>query len=239
MTENTNYYDVVEATWPPARRFRLGPWTIRDGQGGGKRVSAATAEADFTAADLPAAEAAMRDLGQPPLFMIRVGEKALDQMLADAGYQVIDPVTIYEAPIETMAIEPPPITSFTIWPPLKIMLELWDEGGIGPARIAVMDRADCVKTGILGRARDRAAGCAYIGIHGRTAMVHALEVHPTQRRQNAARNMMMRAACWAKENGAETLALVVTDANDAANALYTSMGMHVVGQYHYRIKPAE
>jgi len=31
---------VVEATWPPARQWDRGPWTIRDGAGGGQRVSA-------------------------------------------------------------------------------------------------------------------------------------------------------------------------------------------------------
>jgi len=31
---------VMEETWPPAARWRLGPFTLRDGAGGGKRVSA-------------------------------------------------------------------------------------------------------------------------------------------------------------------------------------------------------
>jgi N-acetylglutamate synthase len=43
---------VLEATWPPAARHRAGPWVLRDGAGGGKRVSAATAEGPVTAADL-------------------------------------------------------------------------------------------------------------------------------------------------------------------------------------------
>ena len=33
---------ALEATWPPARAWTVGPWRIRDGAGGGKRVSAAT-----------------------------------------------------------------------------------------------------------------------------------------------------------------------------------------------------
>ena len=32
---------VAEATWPPAATQTLGPVTLRDGKGGGKRVSAA------------------------------------------------------------------------------------------------------------------------------------------------------------------------------------------------------
>ena len=42
----------------------VGPWAIRDGAGGGKRVSAATAEGDWHDADLDLAEAAMAALGQ-------------------------------------------------------------------------------------------------------------------------------------------------------------------------------
>ena len=38
-------YSVIEGTWPPASEARVGPWIIRDGQGGGQRVSAATATA--------------------------------------------------------------------------------------------------------------------------------------------------------------------------------------------------
>ena len=34
--------EVCEATWPPASRKALGAWVIRDGKGGGNRVSAAT-----------------------------------------------------------------------------------------------------------------------------------------------------------------------------------------------------
>ena len=35
-------FDAVELTWPAARLHRAGPWLIREGQGGGKRVSAAS-----------------------------------------------------------------------------------------------------------------------------------------------------------------------------------------------------
>ena len=42
------------------------------------------------------------------------------------------------------------------------------------------------------------------------------------------------AGAWAQDNGAETLALLVTEANAGARALYASLSMGVVGQYHYR-----
>ena len=83
-------YDVLEATWPAATMHRAGPWMIREGAGGGKRVSAATVEADFTEADIASAEDEMQALGQDALFMLRPEDAALDQMLQTA-FEEIDP----------------------------------------------------------------------------------------------------------------------------------------------------
>ena len=236
MTPGT-LYAAIEETWPPAARRRVGPWTIRDGQGGGKRVSSATAEAPVTARDLPALERAAADLGQDPLVMIREGEEALDTLLETAGYDIVDPVQVLTVPAAELASEaPPPISTFTIWPPLAIMEELWEEGGIGPARRAVMERAAAPKTAVLGRSNDRAAGVTFVAIHEKTAFCHAVEVTPRQRRQKTACHMMRKAAIWAQDQGAETVAVLVTEANTGARALYASLGMEVVGHYHYRMK---
>ena len=45
--------EVCEATWPPASHRALGAWTIREGRGGGNRVSAATEAWPVTDAELP------------------------------------------------------------------------------------------------------------------------------------------------------------------------------------------
>jgi ribosomal protein S18 acetylase RimI-like enzyme len=105
---------------------------------------------------------------------------------------------------------------------------------LGPARIAIMHRAFGPKTVILSRAADHPSGVAYIACHNHIAMLHALEVIPTLRRQRSAQNILRAAAHWAADQGAHTLALVVTQANDVARRLYQGLGMQVVGQYHYR-----
>ena len=230
-------YTVCEATWPPAETTVQDGWTIRNGAGGGKRVSAATAEVTGQLPDIAKAEAAMIALGETPLFMLREGEAALDAALAERGYDLIDPVTLYICPTKTLTQnEAPRLTAFTLFPPLQIMEELWAEGGIGPTRLAVMDRAKGPKTAILGRQNDRAAGVAYVAIHENTAILHALEVTKNQRRQGVAVNIMRAAARWADDNGAEWFSVIVTDANTAANALYSSLQMQRVGRYHYRIR---
>lgn len=226
-----------EATWPPARRWDAAPWVIRDGAGGGKRASAATARGEVSDADIALAEAQMREASQTPLFMIREGEGALDALLAARGYAAIDEVVIYHAPITLLTDTPlPPVTCFTIWEPLAIMAEIWAQGGIGPARLAVMGRAG-VKTGILARWREKPAGVAFAALDGDVAMVHAVEVLPHQRKQGVAEWMMRAAALWAAEQGAAHLSVLCVADNLPANALYTKLGFARAGTYHYRIAP--
>lgn len=224
--------EVMEATWPPARRWRLGPFTLRDGAGGGKRVSAASVECPFSAQDLDTAEAAMRE----PLFLIRPGDEGLDAALDSRGWRIIDPVAAYAAPVAALTAELPGLTAFPHWPPLEIARTLWAEGGIGPARIAAMERVTGPKTALLGRTGDRPAGVAFVACHGAEAMVHALDVRQSSRRQGLGRHLLQAAANWAAGQGATRLSLVVTRQNTAARALYARLGMQVVGQYHYRMK---
>lgn len=232
-------FDVIEATWPAARLVPLGPWVVRDGKGGGKRVSAATPTAEVKPSDIPEAEEAMRGMGQQPLFMIRPGDEALDAALQARGYRSLDPTTAYSLPITRLTDVPVPrVTAFCIWEPLAIMEEIWAPGGIGPERVAVMARAE-VKTGILARWNEKPAGAAFAALHQKTCMVHAVEILPDQRRQGVAGWVMRAAAFWAQNQGAEHISVLCTQANTAANRLYSSLGFAPVGQYHYRYKDAQ
>ncbi len=231
-------YAVIDGTWPASAKQALGPWTIRLGGSGGSRVSAATAERSVADADIPYAEAAMREAGQRPLFMIREGETALDHSLAARGYVIKDPVNLYAAPVGQIATQrPPPVTSFEVWPPLAAQVEIWAKGGIGSGRLAVMERARRPKTTLLGRENDQPAGTVFVGIAADCAMIHALEISSAHRKKGLARHLTRAAAFWAQDNGADYLTLVTTQANIGANALYSSLGMTLVGQYHYRTLP--
>lgn len=224
--------EVMEATWPPAGYRSLGPFTLRDGAGGGKRVSAASLEQPFTEADLLALEAEMAE----PLIVIRAGETALDAALDAHGWRIVDPVVAYAAPVARLTAKLPHLTAFPHWPPLEIARTIWAEGGIGPARIAVMDRVAGPKAALLGRIDDRSAGVAFVACHGAEAMVHALDVREGHRRQGLGQKLLHAAANWAAGQEATRLSLVVTRQNAAARALYARLGMEVVGQYHYRQK---
>lgn len=230
---------AIEATWPPAERSRNGAFAIRNGAGGGKRVCAATQETDgFEPGDIDTAVAAMRALGQAPLFQVRPGEDALDQTLEARGFTIVDPVTTYLT--EPKALADPSLHRLAAIPcskPLAIQEEIWAAGGIGKPRLDVMTRASDPKTYLLGRHDDRPVGTAFVSIHDGIAMLHAIEVLSESRRMGVGRALMIGAANWALRHEANWLALLVTTANTGANALYASLGMSPVGGYHYRVAP--
>ncbi|SHJ45670.1 Acetyltransferase (GNAT) family protein [Shimia gijangensis] len=231
-------YDVIDATWPSASKLTCGPFIIGDGQDGGKRVSSATATGPFQDTDIDAAEVAMRKIDQTPLFQIREGDEALDAALSARGYEIIDPVTMYAIEAEKLTSERPPRTAaIETTGPLNIMREIWASGGLGPGRVEVMNRACRPKAGFVSRWNDKPAGSSFVAMHDGVSMVHAIEIVPFQRRQGVARWLMIRAAFWTLDNGGDTLTVICTSANTAANSLYSSLGMFVVGQYHYRILP--
>lgn len=230
-------FAASEATWPEAHRWDVGRFTLRDGQGGGQRVSAATVNGAFQDSDLTAAEDAMRAAGHKPLFQVRDAASDLDTALEARGYVIKDATLLYVLPIERLTdTSIPRVTAFTIWEPLAIMKEIWATDGIGPARLNVMGRAK-TKTGILARWNEKPAGAAFVSAYENIAMVHGLVVLPKQRRQGVAEWMMRRAAFWGQAQGARYIAVLCVAANKGANALYHSLGFEIVGGYHYRQFP--
>ncbi len=230
----TELYDAIDATWAPASVTASNGWTIRDGQGGGKRVSAATQL--LPEAKPEDAEDAMSAIGQGSLFMIRDGEDALDRVLADRGYEVIDPVVMLAAPVDRIVhITTEGASAIPAPAPIGIMKDIWRAGGIDAARLDVMARVTDPKTCLLGRKGDHPAATAFVACHKGIAMMHALEVAKAYRRSGLGLTLTAAAARWAQDQGAETMAILTVLANTPAIELYKRMGMEVAGHYHYRI----
>lgn len=225
---------AMEATWPPASARDADGFRLRDGQGGGQRVSSATALGPVTDAQIDAAEHAMRDMDQTPLFQLRPGDDAIDAMLDARGYTKRDETVMYHLPIAALTDKPiPRVTAFTIWEPLAIMNDIWATDGIGPSRRAVMARAK-LKAGVFGRWNDKPAGAAFAAVDDEVCMVHGLVVLPDQRRQGVAEWIMRRAAFWAQDQGATLMTVLCVADNAPANALYRALGFTEAGRYHYR-----
>ena len=227
-------FATLDATWPAARHISRGGWTLREGKGGGQRVSAATAADTGAIPDIDEAERGMRDLGQRPLFMIRPSEDTLDEALSERSYEIVDPVVIYAIQCSEIAQQFRPTEAIPAWPPLAIQTEIWAEAGIGPARVAIMERATCPRTSILARIGDRPAATIYVGAEQGVAMLHALETRLALRRNGAGRRLVQATAQWALDLGADWLTLAVVRDNAPANALYRKLGMAPATTYHYR-----
>lgn len=231
---------AIDVTWPAARTIATGPWLLREGLGGGQRVSAASAQSEVTNGDIDLAIDGLARLGQPPLFMIGPKDEALDGLLDKRGFQIKDPVKVLISPVANLVKDLPGVAVTPSWPPLAVQREIWAAAGIGPARLDVMNRVQTSKTTHLGRSGDIPAGTAFTALYGDLAMLHALEIDTAQKRNGVGRNIMIAAANWAAKQRATWLAVLVVNANHAANAFYNNIGMVNSGfGYHYRSAPKD
>lgn len=227
---------ALAATWPAASSRRLGPWTIRQG-GGDPLASAAFADCVPDHADIAAMEAAQAALGQRPAVLVGDDEGGLDARLAEAGYHRGASLLAFAAPVTPLAVAPPrPERAILHWPPLAITGEIWAEGGLESSGAAPMDRVAGIRTVLLARAGDLPAGAAFAGVAGETVVVHRIAVRERLRRQGVATTILRSAALWAQDLGVARFSLAVDERNLAARGLAASLGMDVVGQFHYRIK---
>ena len=219
-------YDTIDETWAPFAKEIKDGWCIREGRGGGKRVSAANQE--HVSAEIGTAEAAMAALKQPALFMIRDGFPTLEMHLAKRGYSIIDPVVMLARRVADKSSDLP---ADFLDKPSSAQLAIWKDAGIDEHRVAVMDRVTGPKTFLQ---TEGATG--FVAIHNEIAMVHAVEVDPDRRRKGLGRQLMLAASMWAGMKGAKTVSVIATRQNKPAQALYKGLGYEVIGHYHYRIK---
>ncbi|MEM7190044.1 MAG: GNAT family N-acetyltransferase [Pseudomonadota bacterium] len=229
---------VLAATWPAAETLESDGWRLRRGDGGGQRVSAAVwaGQGAPGAAEIAEAGAAMRKWGQKPLFQVADDPDA-DAALHTAGFALRDTTVLYSAPSAALTGEAAHIAAAyraTFAP--AILEGVWDAGGIGPSRRAVMARAAGPSVYLMSRVGDRPCAGAFLAVDGDIAMIHAIEVLPNYRRHGAARLLIEAGARFAVDHGASWMSLAVTEANAPARALYEKLGMTAVATYHYRVE---
>ena len=238
MPDCTRLMDALAATWPPASADDAAApgWRLRDGAGGGKRVSAAVS---LGGTDFKTAEAAMRARGLRP--MIQLTDDALDAALAGAGWAEVDPTVLMVGDAAALAdiALPKGVRWAFVRARVALIDEVWEAGGIGPARRAVMARAPAPKITVMARTDLAVAGVGFVAVDRDVAMLHAVEVRADMRRRGAGRAVLAGAARFAQDAGARWLGLAVTEANAGARALYRAAGMTETGRYRYREAPPE
>ena len=238
-TNQSEFLKFLEDTWPPEQVIHFDNWTIRISDGAGKRASAISLEGTWEETSFRKLKDLLKKLGKSEIFMIYQSDSLFEKELDKLNYRVFDKSYIFEIPVtELIKSKPPPISMFSIWPPLHIQKELWNSNGIGWQRQSVMNRASQIKTSILGRWSDNPVASAFIAKSGNVAFLHALVVDQNFRRQGVARALMQYAGQWAEKHNCAKLMVVTTEANAAATSLYTSLEFQLVNKYHYRIPEA-
>ena len=237
--KKSEFSKMLEDTWPPKKVIRLDDWTIRISEGAGKRASAISLEGIWEETSFKRLKNLLKKLGKSEIFMVYQSDSLFEKELNERNYKVFDKSCVFEIAVaELIKTEAPPVTMFSIWPPLQIQKELWITNGISWQRQAVMDRARKPKTSILGRWNDNPIASAFVAKSGDVAFLHALVVDKNFRRQGVARALMRHAGQWATKHNCARLMVVTTETNSAANSLYTSLEFQLVNKYHYRIPEA-
>lgn len=233
----TDLFDAVDATWAPLAFHHHAGWLIREGAGGGQRVSATTLLPETQNYKISTACTKMASLGQQPLFMIRNADTILDAELQGLGYQIVDPVVILIAPIAELFKNFPDQmqTIHALNEPDNNAKKIWAAGGIDQKRLDVMARVTGPKT-VLSAGE---MGVAFAAIHNDIAIVHAVEVASNHRRKGVANAMMHKAFEWAKDQKCEWGAVLTVRVNIPARNLYENLGMTKAAAYHYRLKPLD
>ncbi len=229
----TALFETIDTTWAPLAFHQYKGWLIREGAGGGQRVSAATALPDSQNPNIGSAADKMRSMGQNALFMVRNSDDDLDAKLAELGYKIVDPVTILITPTDNLLNTAPKqhhsVTALKA--PDTTAKAVWGNGGIDQPRLNVMARIKTAKTTISAGNM----GVAFAACHKGIAMVHAVEVSKNHRRKGVANALMLGAAHWAKQQECAWLAVLTVRANAPACALYDRLEMKEAAAYHYRL----
>ena len=236
LKNNSSIFETIDLTWPAKEFLELPEWKLRKSIKGGKRVSAVTAIGKSGIPAIQFVENTLEEWCQDKLFMIKAGENSLDEALKERGYCIVDPTNIWSISAEALSMQQiPPVTAFSIFPPLAIQREIWIANGIDASRIEIMDRVKTPKTTIFGRINAKPAASAFVAVSNKIAMVHALIVDHKFQRQGMGKHVMQKVGVWAHQQGAESVVVLCTKQNQSANNFYKILGMKVIGEYHYRL----
>ena len=226
-------FKAVDATWSAKNFIDHDGWIIREGAGGGQRVSAATLEAPLNSANILSAEQKMESIGQNSLFMVRDSDADLDIVLEQANYGIVDPVVVLASPVNELLNHKYTNHQTSLsQTPNQSAKEIWASGGIGADRLAIMERV--VEPKAIIQSGDM--GVAFSASHKGIAMVHAVEVSKDHRRKGVANALMYKAALWAQDQNCDWLAVLTVRENIPARTLYETLGMTEAAAYHYRLK---
>lgn len=240
---------IEEATlngWPALRQTLWDGWVLRFANGYTKRANSATPlYADLTdAAALPAAvdlcEAHYRRQSRPPIFRLLPlpGVEALDALLADRGYTVVEPTLVLVRDLADLSL-----------PPLADDIT-FDEIAAWLPHVCAVDGSVLIRhethRAILAAtvppqalvslwAGGRVVACGRAVAEGPLVGLTDIQTAPDARRQGYAGHLVAALLAWGREQGATRAYLQVVRANGPARRLYDRFGFAEAHHYWYRV----
>ncbi len=232
--------------WPAFQQLLMAGWLIRFAEGYTKRANSANyLHPSITPLDQLVSWCeqlyAARKLPSTFRLVDRTETLPIDRFLAEQGYQAIDPSVVLQCPVAQLKLPHGTSATFTLCPPdswIPIHAAASRTGTSAQElhrRILAQVMLPRVLGAIVVGGQPVACGMGVIdrGLFG----LFDLVTHPAQRRRGYGSQLIAGLIGWAKDQGATTCYLQVTQHNQPARALYHKLGFREAYRYWYRVKP--
>jgi GNAT superfamily N-acetyltransferase len=238
---------IEEATfnaWPASRTLLLDGWVLRFANGYTKRANSvnplhnATLPADQK---LALCEQLYASDGQPCRFRLAdLGpDTALDGMLETCGYYVLDRSLVLLCDLE----RPGPWHTTRYGASARQAEWMDSYGRLSNVAPSTREPHSAILSNIAAPAflaqrcdHDRVVACGLAVCEGALVGLFDIVVDPAERRRGHGRRLLEELLAWAYARGARRAYLQVVEQNQAARALYASLGFKPAYRYWYRVQ---
>lgn len=228
--------------WPALHQILLDGWVLRFARGFTKRANSIVPlyPAEQSATDkVRYCENLYAREQLKTIFRLTtvVDNSALDTLLAERGYQRVDPTLVLACNLAD--------GNFTRHPlfrqlPRAEWLDAYAHNAAVPANAQQLHATllQGIRTdhafGVIGAA-DAATTCGLAVLERELVGLFDIVTHPDSRRRGDARNLVESLLYWAQQSGAQHAYLQVMETNAAARALYRALGFVDLYRYWYRV----
>jgi GNAT superfamily N-acetyltransferase len=228
--------------WPALETATAGGWVQRFSGGYTKRANSINAlqpDSHFNLNLRNALEAPYRARGLPPVWRLTaLAPEGTDELLAQAGYRLIDRSFVQRATIDDRFVLDPEVR-IDASPSAAWLAGFATLSPVAPHHRETMTRMLQSIAAPVGFARVEDAGqpiaFALGVVDGDHVGLFDVLVAPTARRRGLARRLTQSIGGWGRAHGARFTYLQVVATNAAALPLYADLGFHTVYTYAYRV----
>ena len=85
--EKTKFLKFLADTWPPKKIIKFGSWTIRIGDGAGKRASAISLDGNWEDSSFKELKKLLQNLSKSEIFMVYQSDSIIEKKLEIPAYE--------------------------------------------------------------------------------------------------------------------------------------------------------